>query len=118
MKNQEVESVTVNLASKEKEKEKESKMKPKFFFSVDRNQRWPVQGWTSGSDYILDAESAEELAEEVNREFTLDRKSRWPLQGWCKAPTAAPKLNTGRSLDNNGRPAAKARAQSRWPQGW
>ena len=111
-KNQEVESVTVNLVSKEK-------VKPKFF-SVDRNQRWPVQGWTSGTDHILDAASAEELAEEVKREFTLDRKSRWPLQGWCKAPTA-PKLNTaGRSsLDTGIIPAAKARAhQSRWPQGW
>lgn len=107
VKNQEVES-TPNLASKED-------IKPKFL-SVDRNQRWPVQGWTSGNEYILDAESAEELAEEVKREFTLDRKSRWPLQGWCKAPTA-PKLNIGRSL-NNGMPAAKARAQSRWPQGW
>jgi hypothetical protein len=108
VKNQEVES-TNNLASTEED------VKPKLF-SVERNQRWPVQGWTSGNDYVVDAESAEELAEEVRRKFTLDRKSRWPLQGWCKAPTA-PKLNTGRSLDN-GIPAAKARAESRWPQGW
>ena len=76
VKNQEVES-TPNLASKED-------IKPKFL-SVDRNQRWPVQGRTSGNDYILDAESAEELAgRRSRREFTLDQNSRWPLQGWCK----------------------------------
>jgi hypothetical protein len=43
---------------------------------VDCNQRWPVQGWTSENDSILDAGSAEGLAEEARREFTLDPKSR------------------------------------------
>jgi hypothetical protein len=106
VKNQEVES-TNNLASTEED------VKPKFF-SVDRNQRWPVQGWTSGKEYILGAAAAKELAEEARREFKLDEKSRWPLQGWCKAPIA-PK-NFGSQDDVI--PAAKARAQSRWIQGW
>ena len=106
VKNQEVES-TNHLASTEE-------VKPKLF-SVDRDQRWPVQGWTSGKEYILGAAAAQELAEEARREFKLDQKSRWPLQGWCKAPTA-PK-NVG-SHQDDGMPAAKAGAQSRWPQGW
>jgi hypothetical protein len=106
VKNQEVES-TNNLASTEED------VKPKFF-SVDRNPRRPVQGWTSGKEYILGAAAAQELAEEARREFKLDEKSRWPLQGWCKAPIA-PK-NFGSQDDVI--PAAKARAQSRWIQGW
>ena len=108
MKNQEVGS-TNNLASTDKG------VKPKFF-SVDRHQRWPVQGWTSGKEHILGAAAAaKEVAEEARREFTLDQKSRWPLQGWCTAPTAPNDIGSQDDVI----PAAKgARAQSRWPQGW
>jgi len=102
---QQVESTHTILDSMEKE------LKPKFF-SVDRNQRWPVQGWTSGNRYILNAESAEELAEEAKRAFTVNRKSRWPLQGWCKAPTVDHSSAEGVPR------ASKYGAQSRWPQGW
>jgi hypothetical protein len=88
-------------------------MKPKFL-SVDRNERWPVQGWTSGNnDYILDAESAEELAGRRVGSSHWIKSQSWPLQGWCKAPTA-PKSNTGRSQDDDvTADHAKARAQSR-----
>ena len=70
VKNQKVESTTANLASKEKG------TNPKFFSVAVIKDGLYVQGWTSEIDYILDAESAEELAEEARREFTLDRKSR------------------------------------------
>ncbi|KAG0627428.1 hypothetical protein M758_2G200300 [Ceratodon purpureus] len=72
--------------------------------SVDRNNRWPVQGWSSGDDshYELDEKF---VAGETARPFTLDKETRWPLQGWCKG-SQAEAVSAERSVP------------SRWPQGW
>ena len=80
------------------------------FFSVDRNNRWPVQGWSSGDEvsYELDEEF---VAEECAREFNLDKETRWPLQGWCKAS------KTFKTRDKSV-VSIKPSVPSRWPQGW
>lgn len=81
------------------------------FFSVDRNNRWPVQGWSSGSSgdeksFELD----EQLVEECARQFTVDKAARWPLQGWCKAHKPYKSADSAVST--------KPLVLSRWPQGW
>lgn len=60
VKNHEVESAASNLAPNKD-------MKPN---SLDCNQRWLVQAWTSGNVCFMHATSAEELLE-AKREFTL-----------------------------------------------
>ena len=78
-------------------------------FAVDRTNRWPIQGWSSGdeSHYELDEKF---VAEETKRPFTLDKETRWPLQGWCQPhkPYNAPSEPV----------STKPLAPSRWPQGW
>jgi hypothetical protein len=80
-------------------------------FSVDRNNRWPVQGWSSGdeSHYELDEQR---VAKETARPFTLDKETRWPLQGWCKAHKPY-KSDLEASCVSS-----KPSVPSKWPQGW
>lgn len=79
-------------------------------FSVDRNNRWPVQGWSSGSGDESHHELDEQfVAEESARAFTLDKETRWPLQGWCK-----PHKPYSSTEDSDAHPSVP----SRWPQGW
>ena len=77
--------------------------------SVDRKNRWPVQGWSSGdeSHYELDEQR---VAKETARPFTLDKETRWPLQGWCKAH----KLSDLEASCVSSKPSVP----SKWPQGW
>jgi hypothetical protein len=79
-------------------------------FFVDRNNRWPVQGWSTGdeSNYELDEQF---VAEETARPFNLAKETRWPLQGWCKA-------HKPYKSDLEASVSSKSSVPSRWPQGW
>jgi hypothetical protein len=80
-------------------------------FSVDRANRWPVQGWSSGDE--LHAELDEQfVAEESGRAFALDKETRWPLQGWCQAHKPY------NSADDESAASSQPSVRSRWPQGW
>jgi hypothetical protein len=84
-------------------------------FSVDRNNRWPVQGWSSGDEAHIEELDEQLVAEESARAFTVDKETRWPLQGWCKAHK--PYHMSSTALDE---PAISSHQStpSRWPQGW
>jgi hypothetical protein len=87
----------------------------KDFFSVDHENRWPVQGWTTssgGDPKSCDLDREKLAAKEGFRVYTLDKDSRWPLQGWCKG--RQPGKATSPDPDLYREPSV----QSRWPQGW
>jgi hypothetical protein len=81
-------------------------------FSVDRTNRWPLQGWSSGDESHLELDE-QFVAQESARAFTVDKETRWPLQGWCKAHK--PYNSTEDESAISSHPSA---APSRWPQGW
>ncbi|KAG0615415.1 hypothetical protein M758_5G039400 [Ceratodon purpureus] len=80
-------------------------------FSVDRTNRWPVQGWSSSDESHLELDE-HFVAEESARAFTLDKETRWPLQGWCKAHKPY------NSTEHESAVSSHLSAPSRWPQGW
>ena len=82
----------------------------KDFFSVDHNNRWPVQGF-GGDSKSREGDKGEVALQERARVYSLDKESRWPLQGWCKGQQLAkPSATSGLSRNPS--------VQSRWPQGW
>jgi hypothetical protein len=80
-------------------------------FSVDRNNRWPVQGWSSGDESHMELDE-QVVAEESARAFTVDKETRWPLQGWCKAHKPYHMSSTESAI------SSLPSGASRWPQGW
>jgi hypothetical protein len=90
-------------------REKFSKL---HLFSVDRNNRWPVQGWSSGDESHIEELDEQVVAEESARAFTVDKETRWPLQGWCKAHKPYHMSSTESAIFSHPSGA------SRWPQGW
>jgi hypothetical protein len=80
-------------------------------FSVDRTNRWPVQGWSSGDESHLELDE-EFVAEESGRAFALDKETRWPLQGWCQAHKPY------NSTEDEAGISSQPSVPSRWPQGW
>lgn len=93
-------------------------------FSVDRANRWPVQGWSSGDESHGHVEVDEQLvAEESARAFTVDKECRWPVQGWCKPhkPHNTKGSTSGSDMDEEECAIASSSqpsVPSRWPQGW
>jgi hypothetical protein len=83
-------------------------------FSVDRNNRWPVQGWSSGDEAHIVEMEEQSVAEESARAFTVDKETRWPLQGWCNVhkPYNMSFMETGLAISSHPSGA------SWWPQGW
>jgi hypothetical protein len=81
-------------------------------FSVDRNNRWPVQGWSSSDESHHDLDE-QFVAEESARAFTVDKETRWPLQGWCKAHKPYSSTEDESAISSH-----LSAAPSRWPQGW
>ncbi|KAG0627427.1 hypothetical protein M758_2G200200 [Ceratodon purpureus] len=77
-------------------------------FTVDRTNRWPVQGWSSGDESHLELDE-QFVAEESGRAFTVDKETRWPLQGWCQPHN---------STQGAAAVSSHSSAPSRWPQGW
>ena len=82
-------------------------------FAVDRTQRWPVQGWSSGDESAV-ALDEQFVAEESARAFAVDKESRWPLQGWCQPHKPYNTLGDDSANMSNMRPSVP----SRWPQGF
>jgi hypothetical protein len=80
-------------------------------FSVDRTNRWPVQGWSSGDESHVELDE-EFVAEESGRAFALDKETRWPLQGWCQAHKPY------NSTEDESGISSQPSVPSRWPQGW
>jgi hypothetical protein len=80
--------------------------------SVDRNNRWPVQGWSSSDESHHDLDE-QFVAEESARAFTVDKETRWPLQGWCKAHKPYSSTEDESAISSH-----LSAAPSRWPQGW
>jgi hypothetical protein len=83
-------------------------------FTVDRNNWWPVQGWSSGDEAHIVEMDEQLVAEESARAFTVDKETRWPLQGWCNVhkPYNMSSMETGLAISSH------PSAPSRWPQGW
>jgi hypothetical protein len=80
-------------------------------FSVDRTNRWPVQGWSSGDESHVELDE-QFVAEESARAFTLDKETRWPLQGWCQAHKPY------NSTEDESAASSQPSVRSRWPQSW
>jgi hypothetical protein len=80
-------------------------------FSVDRTNRWPVQGWSSGDESHVELDE-HLVAEESGRAFTVDKETRWPLQGWCQAHKIY------NSSEDESAFSSRPSIASRWPQGW
>ena len=81
-------------------------------FAVDRTQRWPVQGWSSGDESAV-ALDEQFVAEESARAFVVDKESRWPLQGWCQPHKPYNTLG-----DDSANMSMRPSVRSRWPQGF
>lgn len=101
------------------------------FFSVDRANRWPVQGWTTsngGEGISSKMDNSEELknkaAKENQRVFSINKaSSRWPLQGWSTEEDQPRVMMSVSQLKDEAavsdlRFNSKGTRAQRWPQGW
>lgn len=101
------------------------------FFSVDRANRWPVQGWTTsngGERVSSKMDNAEELkkkaAQENQRVFSINKaSSRWPLQGWSTDEDQPRVMMSVSQLKDEAAASdlrfnSKSTRAQRWPQGW
>ena len=101
------------------------------FFSVDRANRWPVQGWTTsngGERISSKMDNAEELkkkaAQENQRVFSINKaSSRWPLQGWSTDEDQPRVMMSVSQLKDDAAASdlrfnSKSTRAQRWPQGW